>query len=61
MITLEDLLGAKLENEQKIADLNAENRVFDKLIAVEEQKQACDASEVTDENQVNELVNEQTI
>jgi hypothetical protein len=61
MITLEDLLSAKEENKKIIEQLEVENRVFDKLIAIEEQKQDCNASEVTDENQVNELTNEQTI
>ena len=43
MISLEDLINAKLENEQKIADLNAENRVFDKLIEIERSKDVQDA------------------
>lgn len=43
MISLEDLINAKLENEQKIADLNAENRVFDKLIEIERLKDVQDA------------------
>lgn len=46
MICLEDLIQAKLENEEKIAELNAENRVFDKLIAMENAKvvenQSCE-------------------
>ena len=42
MISLEDLINAKLENEQKIADLNAENRVFDKLIEIERSKDVQD-------------------
>lgn len=38
MIYLEDLQKAKTENEEKIAELNAENRVFDKLIQIEMSK-----------------------
>jgi hypothetical protein len=66
MITLEDLLVAKEQNEKTIQenneliakmqktnyDLEAENRVFDKLILVEKSKEencAC-------ENQENEMI-----
>lgn len=39
MISKEDLLNAKNENLEKIAELQAENRVFDKLIAIENSKE----------------------
>ena len=39
MITLEDLLLAKEQNEKVIKDLEAENRAFDKLINIEKSKQ----------------------
>lgn len=38
MISKEDLQYAKNDNLKKIAELEAENRVFDKLIAMEESK-----------------------
>ena len=57
MISLEDLLVAKEQNEKVIADLQAENRAFDKLILIEKSK-VCEENE----NQVNELnENEQPI
>jgi hypothetical protein len=58
MITLEDVLLAKEQNEKVIADLQAENRAFDKLIAIEKSKEV---SEQNEENQVNEVTDEQPI
>ena len=59
MIYLEDLRKAKEQNEQTIqanneliivkqkenCELEAENRVFDKLIAIESEKEYCCATE----------------
>ena len=52
MITLEDLLVAREQNDKVIADLQAENRAFDKLIEIEKSKEVCEEIE---ENQVNEV------
>ena len=57
MISLEELLVAKEQNNKVIADLQAENRAFDKLISLEKSK-VCEENE----NQVNESnENEQPI
>jgi flagellar biosynthesis chaperone FliJ len=58
MITLEDLLEVREQNEKVIAELQAENRVLDKLVNIEKSKQE-ETEEIAEDNQVDE-VNEQS-
>jgi hypothetical protein len=63
MITLQDLLLAREQNEKVIADLQAENRVLDKLVNIEKSKQVEETEEIAqqEENQVDEMNNENSI
>lgn len=55
MIELKDLCALKEENEKHISEMQAENRVLDKLIAIENSKYV-EPSENTEEEIVGETV-----
>lgn len=51
MIELKDLYALLAENEQKIADLQAENRVINKLVVMENEKNQSTIVEQVEESQ----------
>ena len=55
MIELKDLCALKEENEKHISEMQAENRVLDKLIAIENSK-CTEPSELAGEEIVGETV-----
>ena len=55
MIELKDLYALKEENEKHISEIQAENRVLDKLIAIENSK-CAEPSELAGEETVGETV-----
>lgn len=55
MIELKDLCALKEENEKHISEMQAENRVLDKLIAIENSK-CVEPSALAEEEIVGETV-----
>ena len=59
MIGLNELYGLVAENDQKIIELQAENRVLNKLIALEKSKCVEQPCEETTQEEIAEEVEEQ--